>query len=412
MSTAPYAPLQQNDPAELQAPFPHRQGSHLSKLGTAVTRRGVLAATVTPLASILGSGLLIIVPVLEHTLGPLAVLGAILVSAVAWYTGTAIRHCVRVVEPLEQSGELDLITARLGGFADAVIAVAYVISVALYLRIMAMYLVSYLFEGGSPVAERVVACAAVVLIIAVGIVRGFSGLDKLDRVTLAAVLALTTVLGATLFLHDGRALLGDSGLRLPPIPDTSVFQTLLVLGGIVITVQGFETVRYLGDEYNAETRVWASRVAQGIAASIYVGFVLVATPVMGLGTDAGADQTLLDITARVAPFLALPLVASAVLSQFSAAVADTAAADGDLRRLSRWMSGPRPFLVGGGAAIVLAATVDTYLIVAIASRAFAAYYAIQAIIALRTTDSVPRKIGFGALAVIMCAITLFAQPIE
>ncbi|MGB0876508.1 MAG: hypothetical protein ACPHCN_15805 [Mycobacterium sp.] len=384
----------------------------MRKPGTAaVSPRGVLAATVTPLASILGSGLLIVVPVLERTLGALAVFGAIAVSAVAWWVGTAIRHGVRVVEPLEDAGELDHVTARLGWLADGVIAVAYVISVALYLRIMAVYLISYLVDGGSVVAERVVACGAVVLIVAIGIVRGFSGLDKLDRVTLVAVLGLTTVLGATLLLHNRHVLLGDAELTLPPIPDQGIVATLLVLGGIVITVQGFETVRYLADEYNAETRVWASRLAQGIAASIYVGFVLVATPVMGLGTDAGADETLLDITARVAPFLAFPLVASAVLSQFSAAVADTAAVDGDLRRLSPWMSGPRPFLVGGFAAIALAATVDTYLIVALASRAFAAYYAIQAVVALRTTESLPKKIGFGVLAALMCSVTLFAQPV-
>ena len=107
-------------PAQHRAPPPDGQ-TDLSKPGTAVTRRGVLAATVTPLASILGSGLLIIVPVLERTLGGLAVLGAIAVSAVAWWAGTAIRHCVRVVEPLDESGELDKITGRLGWLADAVI---------------------------------------------------------------------------------------------------------------------------------------------------------------------------------------------------------------------------------------------------------------------------------------------------
>lgn len=49
----------------------------------------------------------------------------------------------------------------------------------------------------------------------------------------------------------------------------------------MITVQGFETVQYLGDRYDAETRVWASRLAQLVTASIYLGFVAVATPVMG-----------------------------------------------------------------------------------------------------------------------------------
>jgi len=109
---------------------------------------------------------------------------------------------------------------------------------------------------------------------------------------------------------------------------------------------------------------------------------------MGLGTPAGPDNTLLDITGRVAPVLALPLVLSAVLSQFSAGIADTAAAESNLRTLSSWMHGPRPFLATGLAAIVMAATVPTYTIVAVASRAFAAYYALQAVLALRTSHGI------------------------
>ena len=372
-------------------------------------RKNVLLATVTPLASILGSGLLIIVPVLEGTLGALSVVGAVAVCAVAWLAGTAVRHCVRVVEPLADSGDLDDTTRRLDRLGDVVIVVAYVISVALYLRIMAQYVVGYFTPGGAPAAERILACVAVAVIVTVGVTRGFNGLDRLDRVSLAAVLVPTTVLGGTLLFHDGRELLG-AGTALPPVPDVGVVQTLLVLGGIVITVQGFETVRYLGNEYDAETRVWASRLAQLIAASIYIGFVAVATPVMGLGTAAGADSTLLSITERTAPFQLIPLVISAVLSQFSAAVADTAAADGNLRQLSGWLRGPRPFLLSGAAAIALAATVPTYTIVAVASRAFAAYYAIQAVIALRTTAGGPKRIGYGALALLMVLIAVFAEP--
>jgi hypothetical protein len=107
-----------------------------------------MVAVVTPLASILGSGLLIIVPVLEGTLGALSVVGAVAVCAVAWLAGTAVRHCVLVVEPLTESGDLDATTRRLDRLADAVIVVAYVISVALYLRIMAQYVVGYFAPGG------------------------------------------------------------------------------------------------------------------------------------------------------------------------------------------------------------------------------------------------------------------------
>jgi drug/metabolite transporter superfamily protein YnfA len=103
-------------------------------------------------------------------------------------------------------------------------------------------------------------------------------------------------------------------------------------------------------------------------------------------------------------------VLSAVLSQFSAAIADTSAADGNLLGLSRWFRGRRAYLISGAAAILLAALVPTLTIVTIASRAFAAYYAIQAVIAVRTSEGWARKLGFGALAGVMLAVTLFAEP--
>ena len=371
--------------------------------------RGVLAASATPLASIFGSGFLIIVPVLERTLGALSIVGVVGVCALIWLVGTAIRHNVATVEQLQEDGDLDRGTHRLEQASDLVIVVAYVISVALYLRIMSQYVIDFAFSG-SDIAERGLASAAVILIVAVGITRGFSGLDLIERIALGAVLVLTTVLGAALFLNDAGDLLG-AGLALPPVPDQGLISVLLVLGGVVITVQGFETVRYLADEYDRETRIWASRLSQLVATSIYIGFVAVATPVMGLGTSDGADATLLDITGRVVPLLSLPLVIAAVLSQFSAATADTVAADGNLNSLfSHAMRGPRSFAVTGVGAILLIWIAPTFTIIAIASRAFAAYYALQCVVALRTSEGVAAKLGFGALAAILAAITLLAKP--
>ncbi len=224
------------------------------------------------------------------------------------------------------------------------------------------------------------------------------------------MLTLTTVLGAALFLNDAGDLLG-SGLDLPPVPDRGLIDVLLVLGGVVITVQGFETVRYLADEYDRETRIWACRLSQLVSTSIYIGFVAVATPVMGLGTSDGADETLLDITGRVVPLLSLPLVIAAVLSQFSAATADTVAADGNLNSLfSNAMRGWRSFAVTGAGAILLIWIAPTFTIIAIASRAFAAYYALQCIVALRTSEGPAAKVGFGILAAILAVIALLAEP--
>jgi hypothetical protein len=371
--------------------------------------RTVLKATVTPLASIFGSGFLIIVPVLERTLGGLALLGVTGVCLLAWFVGTAIRHIVAEVEPQLNDGTLDRNSRRIDRIADAVIVVAYVISVALYLRIMAQYIVAYSFDG-SEALERTLAAATVALIVLVGVTRGFRGLDLMERVALSAVLFLTTVLGGALFFTDAADLLAGS-MTLPPIPDRGSGETLLVLGGIVITVQGFETIRYLGDEFDAQTRIWASRVAQIVAASIYIGFGAVAPPLFGLGTEAGADTDLLDITERIAPLLALPLVLSAVFSQFSAATADTVAAAGNLRGMISWMTSSRAYLLSGIAAIILCWTVDTFVIIAIASRAFAAYYCLQAIIAMRSSRGALRKTLYGLLALLLAAITLLAQPV-
>ena len=400
---------------ELRVPKRARTHRHL---GPGVRQRGflrpllsrpVLLAAVPPLASIFGSGFLIIIPVLERTLGGLAIVGISGVCLFAWFVGSAIRHNMREVEPLQDSGRLDRTTRRLEEAADLVILAAYVISVALYLRIMAEYVVEYV-ASPSDDAERLLASGAVVLIVSVGVFRGFAGLDLAERLALIAVLVLTTVLGASLLLTDAGDLLGG-GLELPGAPSRTIGNVLLVLGGIVITVQGFETVRYLGAEYDRETRVWACRLSQLVSASIYIGFVAVATPAMAVASGQAPDDTLLDITSRIVPLLSLPVVLTAVLSQFSAATADTVAAHGNLHQIAaRLMRDPRGYIASGAAALVMIWTIRIFPLIAVASRAFAAYYALQCVVALRTSQRTAVKLAYGTLAIALAAITLFARP--
>ena len=66
-------------------------------------RRRIADASVTPLSSIFGSGFLIIVPVLERTVGVLAVPAIAGVCALAWVLGTAVRHNVAVAESTSPS---------------------------------------------------------------------------------------------------------------------------------------------------------------------------------------------------------------------------------------------------------------------------------------------------------------------
>ena len=381
-------------------------GDGLARYGA----RAVRLATVTPLASIFGSGFLIIIPILERELGALAAVGMAAVCLVAWMVGIAIRHNVAVVEPLADAGRLDPTTSRIDRASDLVIVVAYVISVALYLRILALFVVGYV-STGSGASERLLAVILVVLITAVGLVRGLAGLELLERLALGSVLLLVLAIGATFAGNDASQLLGG-GLRLPPVLSPGLVSVLLVLGGIVITVQGFETVRYL-QHIDRKARIAGCRLSQLISSIVYILIVALATPLMGLGTGSGADRGLLQLVQRVAPLLALPLVLCAVLSQFSAATADTEAGVGNLRVIACGpVRGRRRYLLVGGAAAALAGTLGTSVIIVVASRAFAAYYALQCTVALRTSDRGWTRVGYGVLALLMVAITLLARPAQ
>ncbi len=378
--------------------------------GGAPDRRTVLLATVTPLASIFGSGFLIIVPVLERALGVYAVVGVVAVSILAYLIGNAVRHNVRVSERLEEEDELDPTTRKLERLGDLVIVVAYVISVTLYIRILAQYVLNYAGVE-SLVPQQVLTVAVIAFIGTVGVTRGFGGLSLLERISLGSALLLVVVLVGDL-LKVNIVDLSGGDLDLPPNAGRPITETLQVLGGILIAFQGFETVRYIGTHYDRPTRVAASALSQKIALPIYIAFVAVATPLMALGSAGGADETLLALVERVTVFLALPLVLTAALTQFSAATADVVAAVGNLRVLaSERMAGALAYLISCGGAIAMAWVNDLFVIIVIASRAFAAYYMLQALVAMRTCETKGERIGYGALAATLAAIVFLAQPV-
>lgn len=374
------------------------------------TRRAVLLATVTPLASIFGSGFLIIIPILEREMGALAAVGMAAVCVLAWMVGIAIRHNVTTIEPLVRDGRLDQTTALIERASDIVIVGAYMISVALYARILAQFVVGYL-SPASGNAERLLGMGVIALITVVGLVRGLSGLENLERVSLGAVLLLVFAISAT-FAGKDVSQLESGGLHTPPIPHNSLVSVLLVLGGMLITVQGFETVRYQ-QQIDRRARIAGCRLSQLVSSFVYVLLVVLATPLMGLGTAAGADADLLDLVERVAPALAIPLVLCAVLSQLSAATADTEAGVGNLRGVN-WapLKGRLPYALVGVASAIFAATLATSVIIVVASRAFAAYYALQCVSALRTSAQLRARVGYGALAIVLLAIAALAKPAE
>lgn len=100
---------------------------------------GLLSATVTPLASIFGSGFLVIAAILSAAVGRYAVFAMVGICALAFAIGMVMRHNIRHVEPLLFNRKLPAWPARLELVSDFALVLAYVISVTLYLRIMASF---------------------------------------------------------------------------------------------------------------------------------------------------------------------------------------------------------------------------------------------------------------------------------
>jgi hypothetical protein len=76
------------------------------------TRRHLRLARATPLASIFGSGFLVIVPILNGAVGPYAVVAMAAVCAVAYAMGEVIRFNIRHAEPLLEENAVSSRVAR------------------------------------------------------------------------------------------------------------------------------------------------------------------------------------------------------------------------------------------------------------------------------------------------------------
>ena len=92
---------------------------------------GLFAATVTPLASIFGSGFLVIAAILSAAVGRYAVFAMAGICVLAYAIGAVMRHNIRNVEPLLFNRKLPAWPTRLELISDFALVMAYVISVTL-----------------------------------------------------------------------------------------------------------------------------------------------------------------------------------------------------------------------------------------------------------------------------------------
>ncbi len=367
-------------------------------------------ATVTPLASIIGSGFLILGPILEKAYGGYSPLVMAVLCVVAILFGSAIRFNIRHTDRRESNRA----TMMLEDVSSWVLAFAYVISVAYYLNLFGAFGVR-LTSVESAASAKLLTSGIFVLILVVGWTRGFSALERMEQFTVSLKLSIIAGLIVGLALFAGDHVLNNQLVFDPAV--TKGWAAVTLAFGLIVTIQGFETSRYLGEEYDAKTRIGSMRFAQYISSGIYVVYILLLAYVFKPGDFKLSETAIIDMMEVVAPVLPVLLIAAALSAQFSAAVADTEGSGGLIFELTHGRvktSYAYGILVAAGLGLTWSANV--FEIVSFASRAFALYYAIQAAIAARTAFDVPGKkvfgFGYAMLALLGFAIAVFGTSVE
>ena len=385
-----------------------------------VTGSRAWQATLTPLSSIIGSGFLIIAPLLASVVGvysPVAVTGIVLL---AYAIGSVMRFNIMYAEPLLHERRAHPSIYRIDLVANAALSFAYVTAVAFYLSLLSSFLLTYLGYSDSPNLERVLTTTIIVFIATTGYFRGLGGLEKLEAYSMSLQLSIVVALliGVSLydynFMKSGQELVFD-------VQERDWLTKTFILAGILLVVQGFETSRFLGEKYSARMRVRTMRRAQLISGALYIVSVIVLLPIVKeLDLEHIKIAEIVAATGLAAAVLPLMLIVAAIMSQFSAAVADTVGAGSLASETSRgWMSTNKGYLVVSAFAIALIWTANLLEIISFASRAFALYYLLQCFVAIAASHHNRERtshrwnlLRFGVLACILAFIVLFAVSAE
>lgn len=369
-------------------------------------------ATVTPLASIIGSGFLVLAPILVSAYGQNAPLIMAGLCLGAYLFGSAIRFSISVRN-------------APGGFEDSVIeileiasswtlAFAFMISVAYYLNLLGAFGLS-LTPFDSHLNAKLLTSTIYFVILAVGCTRGFKGLEKMEYVAVSFKLAIISglLLGLSHYFY-GKAL--ESSLFLHP-PQLTGWSAITLAFGLIITVQGFETSRYLGIEYDSATRIRSMRLAQLVATVIYMVYIGLFAFSFDRSQFHLNETAIIHMMGIITPTLPWLLVAAALAAQFSAAIADTSGSGGLIAELTHYQVKPRvAYALLATIGLLITWNANVFQIIGYASKAFAVYYTLQAAIASRQAlmlpNQRPRAAAFSLLAALGILIVLFGNSVE
>ena len=372
-------------------------------------------ATVTPLASIIGSGFLICGPLLAREFGSAAILAMGLLLAIAYAAGWVIRFNITHVENHLAVATFNDPIAWVARITQGVLALAYAVSVAYYLKLLAEFTLKPIAidPAWQPVAANIIVTVIIALMTLLALGGSLRKVEHLAHGTVSIKIGIIAGMLVALGIAWGMGGMADP---LPPVLIS--WASIPMLLGLIITVQGFETSRYLGHDYSATLRIKTMRHAQWIASAIYLAFIALLTPFLARAAATEGVAGILDIMEFIAPALGIFVLAGAVSSQLSAAVADSIGSGGLVNEVSRRkISVPLAFTLAGALAVLVVWLTDPFQVVALSSRAFALFYAMQCVLALLVSvrsgvGSLLYRVGFVAVGVICLVAVFVGAPAE
>lgn len=369
-------------------------------------------AMTTPLASIIGSGFLVLGPILDAAYGKYAPAVMAALCVVAYLFGSAIRFNIECLDT--QTDRDGKYLSGLETIASWSLNFAYTVSVAYYLNLFGAFGVS-LTSFNDTLHAKILSSLIFAMILIVGWTRGFKSLERLEYFSVSAKLAI--IAGLLVGLAAFFSAKAFHGQLVAPAPELTGWSGIALAFGLIVTVQGFETSRYLGAEYSGKIRIRSMKWAQWTSSGIYMIYILLLAFAFEAHGQKLTETAIVDMMSIVAPILPALLVAAALAAQFSAAVADTSGSGGLILELTDNRVSER---VGYAILTVIGLTLtwsaNVFEIISYASRAFALYYMLQAVIAAvrasKQRGQLKRCILYSFLALLGVLIVIFGRAVE
>ena len=372
-------------------------------------------ATVTPLASIIGSGFLIIAPLLHSVFGKFALLGILVLVILGYGIGSITRFNIINIEKRSTDNLCNYIKF-LEKSSQMVLGISYAISVAFYVSLFTSFLSKEMGVTGFQLM-RWITTFALLGIMLISWFRGTRGLEKIELFSVTIKLAVIGGVLSALLVYDVST--QTEWFRHEPIKDLGVWDKLSMLAGMLMVTQGFETTRFMGAHYSPEIRVKAARNSQLIAIFIYILFIGLTCPIFLSFPIVELSETTVSVSlGKAISVLPLLLLGAAIASQLSAALADTIGGGGLLKEIIPSNSPLKSYYVAIIVfAIILIWSANVFEIINIASKGFASYFLLQTLIAINllkkqqlTPKSLFAVIGSLSLVVILVFVIGFSTP--